>query len=45
MTAWQQWLQHPEKSRVRNASFQTYWMGMGAALYVLLMSISGSMIV
>ena len=46
MTVWQRWLQHPEKSRVRNASFQIhYWMGMGAALYVLLMSISGSVIV
>ena len=46
MTVWQRWLQYPEKSRVRNAAFQIhYWMGMGAALYVLLMSISGSMIV
>jgi len=46
MTVWQRWLQHPEKSRVRDAFFQIhYWMGMGAAVYVLLMSISGSMIV
>jgi len=24
MTAWQQWLQHPEKSSVRNAFFQIH---------------------
>jgi hypothetical protein len=46
MTVWQRWLQYPEKSRVRHGSFQLYyWMGMGAALYVFLMSVSGSMIV
>jgi len=43
---WQQWVQHPEKSRVRNAFFQIHlWVGAGAGLYILLMSISGSMIV
>ncbi|MGP0072851.1 MAG: PepSY-associated TM helix domain-containing protein [Bryobacteraceae bacterium] len=46
MTAWQQWLQHPERSRVRNAFFQIHlWMGGGAAAYILLVSISGSVIV
>ena len=46
MTAWQQWLQHPEKSRVRNAFFQIHlWVGAAVGVYVLLMSISGSMIV
>jgi len=46
MTVWQRWLQSPEKSWVRNAFFQIhYWMGMVAAVYVFLMSISGSMIV
>ena len=46
MTAWQQWLQHPEKSRVRNALFQIHlWVGAGAAAYILLMSITGSVIV
>jgi uncharacterized iron-regulated membrane protein len=46
MTAWQQWLQHPERSRVRNAFFQVHlWVGAGAAAYILLMSISGSVIV
>ena len=46
MTAWQQWLQHPERSRVRNAFFQIHlWVGAGAAAYIFLMSISGSVIV
>jgi uncharacterized iron-regulated membrane protein len=46
MTAWQQWVQHPEKSRVRNAFFQIHlWVGAGAGVYILFMSISGSMIV
>jgi uncharacterized iron-regulated membrane protein len=46
MTAWQQWLQHPERSRVRNAFFQIHlWVGAGAAAYILLVSISGSVIV
>jgi uncharacterized iron-regulated membrane protein len=46
MTAWQQWLQHPERLRVRNAFFQIHlWVGVGATAYILLMSISGSVIV
>lgn len=46
MTAWQRWLQHPERSRVRNAVFQVHLM-LGAVIsaYVLLMSLSGSVIV
>jgi uncharacterized iron-regulated membrane protein len=44
--AWPQWVHHPEKSRARNALFQIHlWVGAGASLYILLMSISGSMIV
>jgi len=46
MSAWQQWLQHPEKSWVRNAFFRIHlWVGAAVSVYVLLMSISGSMIV
>ena len=46
MTAWQQWLQHPERSWVRHVFFQIHLsVGVGVGLYVLLMSISGSMIV
>ena len=46
MTAWQQWLHHPERSWVRNAFFQIHlWLGVSVGVYILLMSISGSMIV
>jgi uncharacterized iron-regulated membrane protein len=46
MTVWQRWLEDPEKSRARHAFFQIhYWMGMGATVYVFLMSASGSMLV
>jgi uncharacterized iron-regulated membrane protein len=46
MTAWQQWLKYPERSRVRHAFFQIHLcVGAGAAAYILLMSISGSVIV
>jgi len=46
MIAWQQWLQHPEKSWVRHALFQIHlWVDAGVGVYVLVMSISGSMIV
>ena len=46
MTVWQQWLQHPERSWLRNAIFQIHlWVGAAASVYVFLMSISGSIIV
>ena len=46
MSAWQQWLQHPERSRIRNAVFQIHlWMGAMGAVYILLMSITGSVLV
>ena len=46
MTACQQWLHHPERSWVRNAFFQIHlWLGVAVGVYILLMSISGSMIV
>ena len=46
MTSWQQWLRHPEKSRVRNAVFQIHlWVGVAASAYILLISISASIIV
>ena len=44
--AWPQWVHHPEKSRARNTLLQIHlWVGAGASLYILLMSISGSVIV
>jgi uncharacterized iron-regulated membrane protein len=46
MTAWQQWLQHPERFWVRKALFQIHlWVGVGVGLYVALMSATGSIIV
>ena len=46
MSAWQRWLHHPESLWVRKAFFQIHlWVGVGAGLYIIAMSISGSMIV
>ena len=46
MTALQQWLQHPEQFWVRKALFQIHlWVGAGVGLYVVLMSLTGSIIV
>jgi uncharacterized iron-regulated membrane protein len=43
---WQQWLQHPEKLWLHRVCFQIhYGIGVLAGLYVLLMSVSGSVIV
>jgi uncharacterized iron-regulated membrane protein len=46
LSAWQHWLQHPERVRLRNTVFQVHLM-LGAVLSanVFLMSISGSVIV
>ena len=46
MTAWRQWLQHPERSWLRHIFFKIHLaVGAGVAVYVLFMSISGSVIV
>ena len=46
LTAWQRWLHHPERFRVRQALFQIHlWVGAGVGLYVVLMSVTGSIIV
>lgn len=46
MSAWQRWLYHPERSSVRHALFQLHlWMGAASALYVLLISVTGSLLV
>ena len=46
VTVWQQWLQHPERFWVRKALFQIHlWVGVGVSLYVVLMSVTGSIIV
>src|SRR5271170_5682963 len=46
MTTLQQWLQHPERFWLRKALFQIHlWVGAGVGLYVVLMSLTGSIIV
>ena len=45
-SAWQQWLEHPEKTGLHRTLFHIHlWIGMLAALYLFVMSISGSAIV
>ena len=46
MSAWQQWVEHPEKVWVRKCLFYIHLLvGAGAGLYIVLMSITGSLIV
>jgi uncharacterized iron-regulated membrane protein len=46
LTTSQQWLQQPARLRVRKALFQIHlWVGAGVGLYVVLMSLTGSIIV
>jgi uncharacterized iron-regulated membrane protein len=46
MSVWQQWLQHPERVWVRKCLFYIHlWVGAGVGLYIVLMSITGSLIV
>ena len=46
MTSWQQWLDHPEKGWFRHVCFQLhFWIGAAVGAYVLLMSLSGSVLV
>jgi len=46
MTGWQLWLQHPERSRLRNLLFQIHlWIGAAATAYIVIMSVTGSIIV
>ena len=46
MSAWQLWLQHPERLWVRNALFQVhFWIGAVLGLYIFVMSLSGSVLV
>ena len=46
MTVWHQWIRHPERVWARRALFQIHlWVGAGVGLYIVLMSITGSLIV
>jgi uncharacterized iron-regulated membrane protein len=46
MTQWQQWISHPQSVWLRKAIFQLHmWSGIGVGLYVLLISVTGSIVV
>ena len=46
MSAWQQWIQRPQRLWLRRAIFQVHlWVGLGIGLYIVAISISGSALV
>ena len=46
MTLWENWVRHPQSLWGRKALFRIHrWTGIGAGLYILMMSSSGSLIV
>jgi uncharacterized iron-regulated membrane protein len=46
LSLWQSWLRRPQKIWLRRALFQVHlWSGIGAGLYILLMSVTGSVLV
>jgi uncharacterized iron-regulated membrane protein len=46
MTLWQRWIRHPQTAWLRKAIFQVHlWSGIGVGLYVLLVSVTGSVLV
>ncbi len=46
MTAWQRWLRQPQKIWLRRALFQMHlWSGIAIGLYVLFISVTGSVLV
>jgi len=46
MTYWQRWIRQPQTTWLRKAIFQVHlWSGIGIGLYVLLVSLTGSVVV
>jgi uncharacterized iron-regulated membrane protein len=46
MTYWQRWIRQPQTTWLRKAIFQIHlWTGIGVGLYVLLVSLTGSIVV
>ena len=46
MTRWQQWISRPQNVWLRKAIFQVHlWSGIGVGLYVLVVSVTGSIVV
>jgi uncharacterized iron-regulated membrane protein len=45
-SAWQQWLRFPQKLALRRTVFQVHlWAGIGLGIYILLISVTGSVLV
>jgi uncharacterized iron-regulated membrane protein len=45
-TAWQRWLRHPQQTWLRKAVFQVHlWTGIGLGLYIIMISVTGSVLV
>src|ERR1700728_2277055 len=46
LTVWERWVRQPQKIWLRRALFQLHlWSGIGTGLYILLMSVTGSVLV
>src|SRR5271156_3051391 len=46
MSLWERWLKHPQRLWLRKALLQIHlWAGIGLSLYVLLMSVSGTILI
>jgi uncharacterized iron-regulated membrane protein len=46
MSLWERWLKHPQRLWLRKALLQVHlWAGIGFSLYVLLMSVSGTVLI
>ena len=46
MTYWQRWIQQPQTAWLRKATFQLHlWSGIGIGLYLLMVSVTGSILV
>jgi uncharacterized iron-regulated membrane protein len=46
MGLWQRWLKHPQRLSLRKAFLQVHlWAGVGLSLYILLMSVSGTVLI
>ena len=46
MTYWQRWIRQPQTTWLRKATFQLHlWSGIGLGLYVLMISVTGSVLV
>lgn len=46
LTVWQRWVRHPKSIWLRRALFQAHlWTGIAAGLYILMMSVTGSVLV